>query len=205
MKNILAENMLRFGSKNLSGSDVETLQKLMEQTEPNLGFAVGNAITLKNVTVEGFGPGDLIVQDNSIKGSRSFPSFQIAAVKYVPPMVPIDAAKGIYKNAAGQQQSNVSLSSAAAKVKLDINAGNISFVIVITGGKEPYVSASSFKEVKPNYEFLIDKLPVNKDSAVTAIKNALGNSNDNTSRTLTNTMFGSQDWVKTAQAALPQS
>ena len=34
MKNILAENMLRFGPRNLSESEKRNLQKLVEQTEP---------------------------------------------------------------------------------------------------------------------------------------------------------------------------
>jgi len=205
MKNILAENMLRFGSKNLSESDKRNLQRLMEQTEPNLGFAVGNTVTLDNVTVEGFGPGKLIVQDNSIKGERSFPNFTISAVTYVPPMVAVDAAKGVYKDAQGQQRSGVPLSSAAAKVILDFNVTNFTFRLTITGGKEPRVATSLFKEVKPSYEFLIANSPINRESAVISIKNALGNSADQSARNLTDTIFGSQTWVKTAQAALPQA
>lgn len=59
MKNILAENMLRFGPKNLSESDRSNLQRLMEQVT---GLAQGDAVPftgLKFSISSGDNPGNM--------------------------------------------------------------------------------------------------------------------------------------------------
>jgi hypothetical protein len=206
MKNILAENMLRFGPKNLSESDRRNLQKLMEQTEPNLGFAVGNEITIKNITVPGLSstPGDLIIYV-SLKGSSQYPPFTITNVIYKAPFTVVDAKTGTYKNAKGETIKSNS-SAAAASVTLTISCGEyFSFNLTIKGGDSPSVSISNFKETNSGYYFMIGKDVVTKTNGPEMMKNILGKIYSTDSQNIAKSIFESQDWVKTAQKALPQA
>ena len=180
---------------------------LLEQSTPNFGIAQGSTLEIKNVDIPNVGKGDLTVGSQNPDGGTSIieHKFKVTDVKYDPPMTLVDADKLLYKKADGTQVKLGSKSQAAAKIRLKISTGVFSFILNIKGGESPSVGASNFVEDRANYNFGLGKESIGDQNRKDAIKKGLGQSQDTESRKTTSDIFAKQDWVKSAQAALPQS
>jgi hypothetical protein len=180
---------------------------LLEQSTPNFGIAQGSTLEIKNVDIPNVGKGDLTVNAQNTAGgtSRTEPKFRVTNVKYIPPMILVNKDKLLYKKADGTQVELASEAGAAAYIVLNISTRVFEFKLTIRGGISPTVTASNFKEETQLYNFGLGKESIGEQNRKDAIKKGLGKSQDTESRNMTSTIFANQDWVKSAQAALPQS
>jgi hypothetical protein len=180
---------------------------LLEQSTPNFGIAQGSTLEIKNVDIPNVGKGDLTVWSQNPDGGTSILAhkFKVTDVKYIPPMILVNKDKLLYKKADGTQATLGSEAGAAAYIVLNISTGVFEFKLTIRGGISPTVTASNFVEDRTNYNFDLGKESIGDQNRKDAIKKGLGKSQESDSRKTTSDIFAKQDWVKSAQAALPQS
>lgn len=192
MKNILAENMLRFGPKNLSESDKRNLQRLMEQVT---GLAQGDAVPftgLKFSFTSGDNPGNM-------KTTTSTANLTFTGGDPVIEEVYLSGSKG--KTDPKPDRVVIKIKNAAFSCTFVIYASHISVTNFTVLNAKTGVTFGNMSTGSANFE-----TATGSSGNVEYVSRYVGYLVDamtNQKYNKAKDMFADVAWVKTARAAIP--
>jgi hypothetical protein len=193
MKNILAENMLRFGPKNLSESEKRNLQRLMEQVT---GLAQGDATPftgLKFSMSSGDNPGNMKTTTYTTNLTFTGGDPVIEDVYLLGPKGKTDPKK---------DRVTIKIKNAAFSCTFVIYASYISVINFVVLDAKQSVTFSGLSTGSNNFEtadYGSAGGPTYVSRYVAYLVDAMSNQKYNKA----NDVFANVAWVKTARAAIP--